>query len=111
MILSSVVKSKAIRRYAVVAPMLDLSSILFPRIIVYSRARDLPPGRLKRPQNQQAAHWAACFPLDRVRSNTWLLVIHLTRSFHLIVLLHHFLPHLLPFGLLVGRQDGVHLLD
>jgi len=28
----------AIRRYAVVAPMLDLSSILFPRIIVYSRA-------------------------------------------------------------------------
>ena len=39
-----------------------------------------------------------------------LLMIHLTLSLHLLVFLHHFLSHLFPFGLLVGRQDCVHFL-
>ena len=40
--------------------------------------------------------------LDYVH-RTRLLVIHVTLIFHFFVLLHHFLLHLLPFGLLVRR--------
>ena len=45
---------------------------------------------------------------SRERGLLWL--IHLTLTLHLFVLLHHFLLHLLPFGLLVRCQDGVDLL-
>ena len=39
--------------------------------------------------------------LSTMFARTWLLVIRLTLTLHLFVLLHHFLLHLLPFGLLV----------
>src|SRR5271167_3017228 len=47
-------------------------------------------------------------PCSRERGLLWL--IRLTLTLHLVVLLHHFLLHLLPFGLLVRCQDGVDLL-
>src|ERR1035437_5597590 len=42
-------------------------------------------------------------PCSRERGLLWL--IHLTLTLHLFVLLHHFLLHLLPFGLLVRCQE------
>jgi hypothetical protein len=72
-------------------------------------ARYVPPRRRKSLQKSKAAQEAAFCWTGFAR--TRLLMIHLALTFHLIVLLHHFLPHLLPFGLLVGRQDGVELLD
>ncbi len=40
-------------------------------------------------------------PSTTIFEHTRLLVIRLTLTLHLFVLLHHFLLHLLPFGLLV----------
>ena len=43
----------------------------------------------------------AAFNGSTMFARTRLLVIRLTLTLHLFVLLHHFLLHLLPFGLLV----------
>jgi len=67
------------------------------------------PRRSVLSEEQKAARVAALEILT-LPPMAYLLMIHLTLSLHLLVFLHHFLSHLFPFGLLVGRQDCVHFL-
>ena len=71
---------------------------------------DSPDGELQVRKSQKAACWPppTVAPCSRELNLLWL--IHLTLALHLSVLLHHFLLHLLPFGLLVRCQDGIDLL-